>query len=142
MSKKSRNIFKSIQAFFHPIQTTQHSVNLERDYEQGSYMAAITNMTNAANAFGLKPEVSEEKHHYNMELIEVARLEQEREITNNNLKAQHRTLIITTVATFIALLSSISAVFIAQQKDTPPAPIVNITSAQQAPPDVQVYVRP
>lgn len=105
-------------------------------------MEAIMSATDIANAMGLKAEVSEEKHRYNMELIELTRLEQEREITNNNLKAQHRTLIITTIATFIALFSSASAIFIALQKDTPPAPIVNVTPAQQTPPDINVIVPP
>jgi hypothetical protein len=81
--------------------------------------------------------VTESQHMRNMEKIEIARLEQDRESTNNNLLAQHRLMIVTVVATFIALLSSVSAIFIAINQDPPKAPFVNVSPSQ---PDVNVYV--
>lgn len=85
---------------------------------------------------------AEDQYRRNMENIELTRLAQERETANNNLMAQHKVMIVTVIATLIALFSSVSAILIALQKDTPPAPVVNVTPAQQAPPDVKVYVTP
>lgn len=135
-------VLKSIRDFFIAIETNKQPPDLLRDYEEGSYMDTLTKQLDIGAALGAKRGVAEDIHRLNLERIELARLDQEREITNNNLKAQHRTLIITTLATFIALFSSVSAIFIASQKETPPAPIVNVKPAQQAPPDVNVYVQP
>lgn len=143
MSKNQSKItlrLKKVRDYFIPIETHERSPNVQRDYQEGSYMDTLSKKSDFAAALGAKDGVGEDTHRLNMEKIELARLDQEREITNNNLKAQHRTLIMTTIATLIALFSSISAIFIALHKDAPPAPVVNVTPAQQAPADINVYV--
>ncbi len=124
---------KKVRDYFVPIETHERSPDVRRDYQEGSYMDALNKKVDLAAALGAKDGISEGTHRLNMEKIELARLDQEREITNNNLKAQHRTLIMTTIATLIALFSSVSAIYIALHKDTPPAPIVNVIPAQQTP---------
>jgi hypothetical protein len=124
---------KFFKRFFTVPETKDHRPRLDADYRPG-LMSVAESMY---DALGLKPTVSEETHRRNMELIELARMEQEREITNNNLKAQHKVLIITTVATFVALLSSVSAVYIALHQYRPKPPVVNVSPSQ---PDIKVYL--
>lgn len=89
-----------------------------------------------------QPKLTEAQHRRNIENIELAKMEQERETANNNLVAQHRIMVVTVIATFIALFSAIAAIFIALNQTPAAAPIVNVAPAQQTPPDVKVYVTP
>ena len=126
---------RSIKGFFSPLQTKKHPPSLE-------YVHRGMSMVTKSFVDALLPVDAEDQHRRNIVEIELARLEQERETANNHLMAQHRVMIMTAIATFIALFSSVSAIFIAIQKETPPAPIVNVAPAQQPPADVKVYVTP
>lgn len=55
----------------------------------------------------------------NAQKIEVARLEQERDAINKNLKAQHRIMIATLILAFVAVISTIVAVIIALTANPP-----------------------
>ena len=61
-------------------------------------------------------ETQEDVARRNMQRLEVARLEQDRDAINKNLLAQHRYMIATLIAALVALMVGIAAVLIAALK--------------------------
>lgn len=126
-------IFKSIKKFFLPLQNQDHSPRLDRTLSPTNSLNVMRNVFSAMDA----SRVTEDQHRKNLEDIELARLKHDREAVNNNLKAQHRVLMVTLAATFIALFSSVTAIYIAMNDEDPKPPVVNVAPSQ---PDVNVYV--
>lgn len=134
-SKKPNKILESFKGFFTPLRTQEQYPRLEYPLKMSSPISQ-----SIYDSLVPTPSLTEVQHRQNMQNIELARLRQERETANNNLMSQHKVMIVTVIATFIALFSSGAAIFISLQKETPPAPVVNVTPAQQAPADINVYV--
>lgn len=125
---------------FKPLKTE----DISPEWNYGLTMGSTT--STVMEAMGLIPPTPEElqaQHQRNMESIELAKLKHQKDVADKTLLSQHRVMLVTIAATLIALFSAVSAIFIALQKETPPAPIVNVAPSQQAaPPEVKVYVTP
>jgi len=133
-----KKLYKTIKDFFVPLGTTSHTPDLDFDYDSNSALSGLLGSTRSLlRDFRPSITVTEEQHRRNLEKIEVAKLEQERDAIDKNLLAQHRLMIVTITATFIALFSSISAIIIAINQKPPIGPTVNVAPSQ---PDVNIYI--
>lgn len=128
-------MLKKISGFFKPLTTRSHVPLLETTRNPDHPVGVVMNMARSLHTISSEP--SEGQHRRNIEKIELAHLEQDRESINNNLRAQHRLMIVTIAATFVALFSAVSAIFIAVSQEDPKPPVVNVAPSQ---PDINVYV--
>lgn len=72
--------------------------------------------------------------------IAIARMEQDREVANNMILSQHRLLIMTTIATFVGLISSATALIIAANPKHTPPPVIQVEPSKAQAPVVNVHV--
>lgn len=130
-----KKFWRNFRNFFTPLSTKDHAPKLDFDYDRfspvGGLLSAARSVTETLTA---RITVSEQQHRRNIEKIEIAKLSQDRESINHNLKAQHRLMIATLITAVIALLSSSVAVFISINSKPPtvniaptPVPDVNVT---------------
>ena len=103
--------WKRLKTFFSALETKKHNPKLDYTYSPKSAFGALLNPIARISEM-YTPVVTEEQFRRNMQRIELAKLEQARESTNNNLKAQHRLMVATILASAVALISASAAIYI------------------------------
>jgi len=108
--KRLKSYWKSLKNFLTPLESSGYSPQLEQ------YMSQRIHYEYVIDEHIL---TDDEVARINRERIEVARLAQDKDAINKNLKAQHRLVIATLITACAATLSAIIAIIISLHSKSP-----------------------